>query len=68
MLRLSASSSCCYQQCDQDGHSVCPVCSDHYSRLIAAAKALCGRLGTPDAEALAQGLMSIVNETTEVQQ
>ena len=68
MLRLSASISCCYQMCDQDGHSVCPVVKDHYERLCGAAKALCDGLSTPQADELAQNLRAVLDETTGVQQ
>jgi hypothetical protein len=28
--------SCCYQQCEQSGHSVCHYFADYYDRLCAA--------------------------------
>lgn len=40
MLRLSKDGSCCYHQCDQNGHSVCDKVADHHAKLTRAVQAL----------------------------
>ena len=39
-IPLSVACSCVYQQCDQDGHSVCPVIADHIETLSDMIEAL----------------------------
>jgi len=76
MLRLSVGKncSCNYQFCDQDGHSVCQIMADHYTRLCAAAQALLNVPITKDgpdpvaAYKAAFELNAVLNETTPVHQ
>jgi hypothetical protein len=57
-ISTSHNSSCCYQQCEAAGHSVCHQFADYYQRLCAAAIAA---VDNPTGERLAH-LQETLNE------
>lgn len=59
---VAAGGSCAYCQCDSHGHCACTALADHYTRLVAASRALLDRLDTPDRDELAQEVRAILAE------